>query len=455
MSGVIVSLRILFMRRMLWVLLPTLAIGGALSYWYAAKNILESYDLNLLDDATDLVHQVQILAGGRLLLELPSAARQMLSANNDDDVIYAVWDSQQRMLLGTNELHLAMNKETFTERYSFKNLDMKGQRYRVIILQARLDNHPYFVSVAQTTHAVDHLLNNLLIGFLLFGGLLIIVAYLGIVLGVKRSLVPIEALRTAIANRAPQNFHPISETHAPSELQPIIYGVNELLLNLEKSVLNHRRFVADAAHQLRTPLAILRSKLEVGLSNLQQDKSQLLQELLTTTERASHLTSQLLSLARIENYGVIAPELKIVHLPTLLRNSSAHFIVPAENKHMELEFELCDCQIQGDALLLQELVANLLENAINYAGLHTTLKVILQKNSQGIELIISDNGVGVPDEVLNKLGQPFFRYQSQNTHGCGLGLAIAKEIVSLHNGKITFGKNIDSHGLYVTISLPN
>jgi two-component system sensor histidine kinase TctE len=439
---------------MLWVLLPSLLIGGALSYFYASKSILESYDLNLLDDATDLVHQVKIQTSGKLFLDLPPAAHQMLAENNDDDVIYAVWDNQQALLSGINELHLAMNKSEFIDRYSFKNLYIKGQTYRVILLQARLDNQSFFVSVAQTTRGIDHLLRNVLMGFLLFGGSLIVIACLGVVLGVRRSLIPIEALRTAIANRDPQNFHPLPETDVPSELQPIIHGINELLVNLEKSVLTHRRFVTDAAHQLRTPLAIFRSKLEVALSDLSKDTPKLLTELLTITERSSHLISQLLSLARIENSDVILPEFEQVDLPVLLRNVAADFVVPAENKKMELEFELVDCKIKGNALLLQELIANLLDNAINYAGANTRLKVTLKKNPTYIEIIFSDNGVGVPYDAIPKLGQPFFRVQSQNSEGCGLGLAIVKEIALLHNGKMSFAPKTDGQGFTVVIMLP-
>jgi two-component system sensor histidine kinase TctE len=450
----ITSLRILFLRRMLWVLLPSLIVGGGLSYFYAANSILESYDLNLLDDATDLVHQVQIQASGRLLLNLPPAAHQMLTASNDDDVIYAVWDNEQALLAGLPELQHDLDNGKLSERYSFKNLLIKGQTYRAIFLQSHLGNQRFFVSVAQTTRGIDHLLRNFLIVFLLFGSALIIVACVGVVLGVKRSLIPIEALRTAIAKRAPQDFRPLPETHAPSELKPIIHGVNELLGNLEKSVLSHRRFVADAAHQLRTPLAILRSKLDISLSSPSTDIPKLLNELLSTTERASHLVSQLLSLARVENADVMTPEFERVDLPVLLRNVVANFIVPAEKKHMELEFELVECHIRGNALLLQELITNLLDNAINYAGDHTTLKVILHKSQTHVEMIFSDNGVGVPNHALPRLGQPFFRLQAQKSEGCGLGLAIAKEIIALHDGKISFKPNASQQGLNVIITLP-
>lgn len=454
MTKKITSLRALFLRRMLWVLLPSLLIGGALSYFYAYKSILESCDLNLLDDATDLAHQVKIQTSGHLFLDLPPAAHQMLAENNDDDVIYAVWDNQQALLSGINELHEAMNKSEFIDRYNFKNLYIKGQTYRVILLQARLDNQTFFVSVAQTTRGIDYLLRNVLVVFLLFGGSLIVIACLGVVLGVKRSLIPIEALRTAIANRDPQNFHPLPETDVPSELQPIIHGINELLVNLEKSVLTHRRFVTDAAHQLRTPLAIFRSKLDVALSDPPKDTPKLLTELLTITERSSHLISQLLSLARIENSDVILPEFELVDLPVLLRNVAADFVVPAENKNMELEFELVDCKIKGNALLLQELIANLLDNAINYAGNDTKLTVTLQRKKTHIEMIFTDNGAGVPTDAMAKLGQPFYRVQPQNAEGSGLGLAIVKEITQLHNGKISFASSENVKGFTVVITLP-
>ncbi len=448
------SLRNLFLRRMLWVLLPSLLVGAGLSYFYAADSIMESYDLNLLDGANDLVHQVQVKTGGHLLLNLPPAAHQMLAASNDDDVIYAVWDSAKDLLAGFDGLQSIMLAEMPVDRYSFKNLEIKGQNYRAILLNASLGNQHFFVSVAQTTRGIDHLLGNVLVDFLLFGGLLIVVACVGVVLGVKRSLIPIEALRTVIAKRAPQDLRPLSETDAPAELQPIIHGVNELLENLQKSVSDHRRFVVNAAHQLRTPLAILRSKLEVSLNRPDGATPNLLVELLSTTERASHLISQLLSLAHVENADVIAPAFESVDLPVLLRNVAVNFVVPAEKKNMELDFALTDCHINGNALLLQELLGNLLDNAINYAGMGASVHVALKKLSGAVELSISDNGVGVPDDFLPKLGQPFSRYQAQDTRGCGLGLAIAKEIVALHKGSMVFSGNSNGGGFKVVILLP-
>jgi len=448
------SLRSLFLRRMLWVLLPSLLIGGSLSWFYAASSIMESYDLNLLDAANDLVHQVQVQAGGHLQLNLPPAAHQMLAANNDDDVLYAVWDSDARLLAGFDGLQQAMANEQLVDRYSIKNLTLKGQNFRTILLKASLGSQVFNVSVAQTTRGIDHLLRNVLVDFLGFGSLLIVVACFGVVLGVKRSLIPIEALRTAIARRAPHDLRPLPESDAPGELQPIIRGVNELLGNLEKSLSDHRRFVANAAHQMRTPLAILRSKLEVALNKPASEMPNLLGELLSTTERASHLVKQLLALAHVENADVLAPAFEPVDMPVLLRKVAADFVEPAEKQQMELEFELADCTLKGNALLLQELVSNLLDNAINYAGFGAIIKVRLHKHADSIELSVTDNGAGVPAEFLSKLGQPFFRYQPKNPLGCGLGLAIAKEIVALHKGSLSFATRAGSGGFSATILLP-
>ena len=453
-SSKVTSLRTIFLRKMLWILLPTLIVGVALSYVYATKNILEGYDLNLLDSATDLVHQVKVQSGDQLLLDLPVAANQMLSTNNDDLVIYAVWDMHKLLLSGAPELQLKMAGEKLVDHYKFKNIYIKGDVYRVILLQSNLNGQTFFVSVAQTTRGIDQILSNVLIGFLLLGTLLIAFACIGVFLGVKRSLIPIEALRTAIANRAPNNFQPLPEYHAPSELQPIIHGVNDLLLNLEKSVLSHRRFVADAAHQLRTPLAILRSKLELGI-NSSGDAQILLRDLLGTTERASRLVSQLLSLSRIENADVILPDFEILDLSKVLGSCAASFVIVAEKNNIDLDFELMPAKINGNFLLLEELINNLIDNAIKYAGPNSTVKISLHKHVGKVELAIVDNGVGIADEFLGRLGQPFFRGHAQNSDGSGLGLAIAKEIVYVHSGKMLFEKAINSTGLAIRIYFPD
>jgi two-component system sensor histidine kinase TctE len=448
------SLRYLYLKGMLQVLLPTLVIGITVSYLYASHSVRDIYDLDLLDDANDLFNQVEVHQSGNLSLDLPLAARQMLLANNEESVVYAVWDSGGHLMSGSQQLSKLAGEMPHHSIQQYDTVLFSGHNYRMIWRQEAIDQHPFFIAVAETSTAIDKLLLRVIAGFIFLGALLILIAVLGILVGVRQSLVPIDALRAAIARRSPNDFSHFPEATAPEELQPIIHGINELLQKLEKSVLVHRRFVADAAHQLRTPLAVLTSKLETALVIPENRNNPLLLQLLTVTQRTSHLAHQLLSLSRIENAGIMDANLKPIDLEDVVREIAAGFVIPAEHRHIQLDFELESCMVRGDRLLLQEVVSNLLDNAFRYSGEDSHVQVTLHGVSGFAELCIADNGVGVSLDELQKLGQPFFRAHATDSEGCGLGLAIVNEIIQVHKGQVRYTTTEGGQGLSVLISLP-
>ena len=451
------SLRSLYLRSMLQVLLPVLIIGATLSYWFASRNIYNTYDLDLLDDANDLLSQVQIHSTGHMELDLPLAAREMLLTNNEENVIYAVWDDQGKLLSGNPNFFAYAAQQKFApsnEATQFKTVIFDQHHYRMVIKQQTLQGHTLSVAVAQTTTAIDNLLLDVLVGFILFSVTLIFVSVLGIFSGVRQGLVPVARLRDAIAARTPGDFNTLPESSAPEELQPIIHGINELLLNLEKSVLDHRRFVADAAHQLRTPLAVLTSKLETALQAPNHINLHLIEQLLEMTQRTSHLASQLLSLSRLENAHQMEAHFKTVDLANVLRDAAAQFVITAEQQNITLHFDLTATKVIGDQLLLEEVFSNLLDNAFRYSGRGSTVQVSTRSRGNTVDIICCDNGTGVTDEQLSHLGEPFFRAAPQDGRGCGLGLAIVGEIMHLHHGNIHYSHSPQGHGLCITLNLP-
>jgi len=453
-SSAIKSLRYLYLKGMLRVLLPTLLVGTALSYFYASKSIRDVYDLDLLDDANDLLHQVQVHDSGDLILDLPLAARQMLLANNEENVVYAVWDDNGNLLSGSKSLFDFSNELTLNGKLHFETVNYSGRSFRMIWKKEALGKHSLFIVVAQTTSEINQLLFRVLVGFIFLGVLLTLVAVIGIFFAVRQGLVPVATLRASIAQRSPHDFSLLSEDTAPEELRPIIHGINELLHNLEKSVQDHRRFVADAAHQIRTPLAVLTSKIETALHYSGEKNSALLQQLLAVTQRTSHLTNQLLSLSRIENSGNIEMNLKPINMLEMMREVAASYVILAEKSNIQLDFRLEACEIPGDSLLLQEVLGNLLDNAFRYSGKGSVVIVALHRRASSIELSVCDNGVGVKPEQLEKLGQPFFRGNTTDNEGCGLGLTIVTEIIKLHRGHLSYSIPAAGRGLCVTISLP-
>ena len=261
-------------------------------------------------------------------------------------------------------------------------------------------------------------------------------------------------LRDKIASRSSANLQPIEEHSTPAELAPIIHGTNELLANLATAFAGHRRFIADAAHQLRTPLASLSSQIEVALNNPGKDTRELLYQLLATTRRTTHLANQLLSLARLEHTEQSVYEVEAIELKEVFLDATADIVILAARKNVELDFNLQPCQIEGSRLMLRELLVNLLDNAVRYTPPGGKVAAALQADRHNIALTVEDNGPGVPLEDLSKLGTPFHRLASPQSEGCGLGLAIVREIARLHKAEVHFSQGTEGHGLRVSIKFP-
>ena len=447
------SLRSQLLKRLLWPILIILLLGAVLAYLFALNAATEAYDLGLLDNALDLSKQVK--AGkGELALELPLAARQMLQANNEDRVNYAAWNESGQLFSGTPELLKLVTHDT-DENYFFRDLVLNGEEIRAVVIHEKVAGNNFYIAVSQTTHGRNRLKDRTFASILLPEALIALASITVIFFGVRQGLSPVELLRDEIISRSPNDLRPIEETHAPIELAPIIHGINDLLEKLAASFTSHKRFIADAAHQLRTPLASLSSQIEVGLQNPSADTASLLQQLLGTARRTTHLANQLLSLARLEHTEQSMFKLTPIGLREVCLETSADFVTQAARKGVELDFNLEPVQAQGNAFLLRELLANLLDNAVRNTPAGGEVKVGLHTEAHGVLLTVEDNGQGVPEAELGKLGTPFHSLASSPAGGCGLGLSIVLEITRLHNAKILFGHGANKCGLRVTIEFPS
>lgn len=446
------SLRRQLLRRLLLPLMPIMLVGVAMAYAFAVRAANDANDLGLMDDALDLAKQVE-MRQGKMQLELPLAAQQMLLANNDDQVSYAAWDEAGKLIAGDAQL-LRLGIPSTGENHLFRDVVVGGRKNRVVVLDENVNGRPVFIAVAQTVHGRDRLFGEIFVSMLLPEFALAIVAVFVILFGVRSGLSPVEMLRDEILNRSPNDLRPIEEAPAPAELRPIVHGINVLLEKLTLAFASQKRFIADAAHQLRTPLAALGSQIEVGLEKSPTDARETLRQLLATTHRTSHLANQLLSLARLEHAEQTFFAHTDVELYDVIREAAGDFVIPASNKGIELDFDLQPCRIHGNALLLRELLANLFDNAVCYvpAGGHVWVKLRSQRSQ--CQLTVEDDGPGVPEHELGMLGVPFHRPPSNLHDGCGLGLAIAKEIARLHSAAIAFGATASGSGLRIDVSFP-
>jgi two-component system sensor histidine kinase TctE len=443
------SLRRQLLKRVLWPITIILLLGSIFAYFFALHSAVNAYDLGLLNDALDISKQIEV-DDGRMALNLPPVASQMLLTNNEDHVNYAAWDESGQVFSGNPKLKM-VNMLTQVENYLFEDIELNGEKQRAILLRGKLESNVYYVAVAQTVHGRNHLISSIFVGILIPETLIALVSMVVILLGVRHGLSPVELLRDEITSRSSNDLRPIEESTAPAELTPIIHGINELLEKLATSFVSHRRFIADAAHQLRTPLAGLSSQIEVALETPPSDEKKLLRQLLATTQRTTHLANQLLSLARLEHTEQFMYEVATVDLQDILLETAADFVTLSARKGVELDFDLQSCRVAGSLLMLGELLSNLLDNAVRYTPKGGCIRVSMKTIAQHICLAVEDNGPGVPEQELAKLGTPFHRLPSDQAEGCGLGLAIVREIARLHGAEINFANGEEGCGLKVHI----
>lgn len=426
-----------------WVLLPLVAVlvaNGYGAYELAVEEITRVYDLGLYDNGLDLIHQVVETSRG-LSLNLPLAAQQMLQDNNGDSVSYVAWSDSGGVFSGSAEL-LAQAISPPLDIPWFRNRMVAGVPQRVMYLTHRTGGHRFTLAVAETIHGRLRRQEDLFVRLVLpeiglFFGSVFILGF-----GMRRALVPVAHLREQISQRSSSYLERIDERTTPLELIPVVHGINELLARLERSFEGQRRFIADAAHQLRTPLAVLSSQLQLAQSHPPEDIQNFVKTLSTTTERTVHLAHQLLTLARLEHTFYDQLVMAEVDVSLLFQEMVLDFMPEVERQHLDLVFDLEPVPLKTQALLLRELLANLLNNAIRYTPAYGRIQVTFKKEDAGEGvIIISDSGPGVADEEWVLLGRPFQRMKNSRPMGCGLGLAISMEIARLLGATLSFSKS--------------
>jgi two-component system sensor histidine kinase TctE len=280
-----------------------------------------------------------------------------------------------------------------------------------------------------------------------------------------RGIRPLNELEQRIRARKPDDLSPLEQESIPQEVTPLVGSINDLLERLAVSLTTQRRFLADAAHQLRTPLAGLRMQADMALrAQDTEEVRRCLQQITRSSVRATHTVNQLLSLARAETTGRALPS-EPVDLGDLATEVIADSFPLAQDKRIDLGYEGPDripesCRLDGNPTLLQELVRNLVDNAIHYtpAGGVVTVRVRLDGDSGGQQLEVEDNGPGIPESERELVFQPFYRVLGSNVDGSGLGLAIVSEVAQQYRAQVELAdarpEQATRRGLKVTVRFP-
>jgi two-component system sensor histidine kinase TctE len=259
-------------------------------------------------------------------------------------------------------------------------------------------------------------------------------------------------LRQSILKRSDKDLSPVSEKTVPEEVQPLIEAINVLLKRSRDEIESRKWFVANAAHQLRTPIAGLKtySSMGYGLKTL-NDFRHVMDKLDTGLDRVTHLVNQLLALARVE-HGSLSP----VDLNDIVSGAAAELLDLSLEKGVDLEYlhSPNSAIVNGNTTDLWLLTSNLLENAIRYSSPKGRVTVSLCSVNGCVSLRVEDNGQGIPVEERERVYERFYSLPGSNGNGCGLGLSIVKEVVLAHNASITIDTPPVGFGTLVTVVFP-
>lgn len=274
---------------------------------------------------------------------------------------------------------------------------------------------------------------------------------------VQRGMSPLRKLGHALADRSPQSLHPVVLVRAPSEMQPVLNSLNGLLTRIQSLIDSERRFTADAAHELRTPIAAIRAQAQVAMLEPNEgQRRHALQATLEGCDRASRLVEQLLTLSRLEAGTV--PAMSALNLADLTRQVVANLAPAASGRQQSVELNTASdalaIQVSGDADLLSVLIRNLVDNASRYSPPGGRINIAVTANANSAQLCVEDSGPGMADTDLQRLGERFFRVLGSDVPGSGLGWSIVRRIAEVHNAQVDVGRSAQLGGLRVAVSVP-
>jgi two-component system sensor histidine kinase TctE len=478
--------RTLFGEILDWLLVPLMLlwpVSIVLTYVSAKSISNPPYDRALGESAQVLAEQLRF-RNGRVIADLPLPARDILRTEDVDTVYFQVLGTRRELLAGDRELPLPEDDEVMaSDQVRFRNAILHGVEVRIAYIyttpvgmahiDAKTRQSLPLVQVAETLNKRAQLANEIVKGVILPQFIVLPLAVTLVWFGLVRGLVPLADLSQRIGRRKPGDLSPIEQGAVPEEVAPLIRSINQLMARLDANLKGHQRFVANAAHQLRTPLAGLKTQTELALRQSQSDTDTRelqasLRQMALSTERAARMVNQLLALTRAErgHESDNLPTLQRVRLDTLVRDCVHDWVGAALKKRIDLG---CDearedaIEVDGDAVLLREMVGNLIDNAIRYTPDGGVITARLKcpagrAGNVGAVLEVEDNGPGIPEHERELVFERFYRVlgsdpDGRNLDGSGLGLAIVREIAQKHHAGVTVGERAGGGALF-TIMFP-
>lgn len=464
MSAAPVSLRRYLLAGILLPVGIFIVINGISLYRQGLQAVNTAYDRTLLASAKSIGEQLDVTGYDEqsvLRATVPYAALEAFEADTQSRMYYRISDLQGRMVSGFDDLPFwrgtIPTQGAYAALVDFYDERFRGQDVRVAVLlqpvASPVGRGMAVIQVAETLELREKLTRRILLDTLLRQAVLVAVIAFVVLLVVQRATRPVRALSHALRDRPEGDLTPLSAAGAPRELLPLVDATNGVMVRLAHLLEHQKRFVRDTSHQLRTPLAVLKTQVQSALRG-DVEPRQALREINDTVERATVLANQMLSLARVEQLRQQDDD-EVTDLAEAVRSMALELAPLVADKDIEFDIETQPAPVRAHVWMLRELSRNLLHNAVKHTPAGGVLSVRVLADDNTTALVVSDSGPGIPAELQARLFQPFSSGDVRS--GSGLGLAICQEIVRALGGSIELQnreKDRRTAGLDATVRLP-
>jgi two-component system sensor histidine kinase TctE len=451
-------------RRLLLLLLPALAIlmliGGLVDYWIALATTQNAYDQALTSTAFAAAAYLNVDNGKIAFTPSPRTAALLRAGSGaaGDATLYAVTGPSGEFIAGSPELPSAFAGTSnasapANSKVASRDATFQGVPLRVVSVRAPTPLGAATITVAETRERRTRTQRVMLFGKLLVDFAELDITLLLIWIAVYFGLRPLGALRDEAETHSLRQLRRFDETTVPGELRAVVVSFNRVLELLHDAAAAQQRFVADAAHQMRTPVAGLLAQIELLL---REPRAAAVSGELATLHRGiqhlAHSANQLLSLARAEPIAALPEDLEPIALKALVEQLVERHLDRADRAGIDLGAETMPAQTLGDAWLLEDLLANLIDNALKYtpSGGHVTVRSGLEGRAPYLE--VEDDGPGIPEAERARVRERFYRLPGSAGIGCGLGLAIVDEIARVHGATLSIGAGPQGRGTRMRVS---
>jgi two-component system, OmpR family, sensor histidine kinase TctE len=462
-----------------WLLVPLLLLWplSVVIIWVSAQAVANRpFDRELAETARTLARRVVVPASAspRAQINLPEVTVDLLRGDESDSFYFQILGTRGERVAGDRVLPVPEEAPRADGEVRLRDDELDGRALRVAYLWVPVgalasdELAPPLVQVAETLDKRSQLATEIARGVMLSQFAILPLAVVLIWFALTRGLRPLDELQRRIRQRAIGDLSPIDESAAPEEVSPLVSAINDLLARLDRSIGVQKHFLADAAHQLKTPLAGLRMQAELAQREIEGGDAKAvkrsLHQIARSSQQAAHMVNQLLAIARAEDANE-ARRVTPFNLAAVATEVVHDFVPRALAKGLDLGFEgpgakdAAAPRVVGEAMLVRELIRNLVDNAVQYTpgGGTVTVRLLPDPYGQVAVLQVEDNGPGIAEAERELVFQPFYRALGSDVDGSGLGLAIVREIAERHGGTVSVeaaNPRAVSPGTRFTVRLP-